>query len=84
MNVSIKDESINNNSIILENIVCLTISILIFSFLLSFIIDLYNLKPLTAKAKIAGINTRFCNNIVINIKLKPFDNPIMLIKTDIV
>lgn len=56
---------------------CLNISILIFSFLLSLTIDLYNLKPLTANAKIAGINNMFCNNNVDNIKIIPFPVPII-------
>ena len=84
MNVSIKDDTINNISITTENSVCLAISIFIFSFLLSFTIDLYNLNPLTAKAKIAGIKIIFCSNIEISIKLSPFDSPIILINIDIV
>ena len=41
--------------IISENIVCLTISIFIVSFFLSFTIALYSLNPLTAIAIVAGI-----------------------------
>lgn len=84
MNVSIKEDIINSISITTENTVCLAISIFIFSFLLSFTIDLYNLNPLTAKAKIAGIKIIFCSNIEISMKLNPFDNPITLINVDIV
>lgn len=84
MNVSTKEDIINSISIIIENTVCLTISIFIFSFPLSFTIDLYSLNPLTAKAKIAGIKIIFCNNIDINTKLNPLGNPIIVINTDIV
>ena len=59
--ISIIDEIITNISIKRENRICLTISNFIFSFLLSFIIDLYNFIPLTAIASIAGINIKFCN-----------------------
>lgn len=82
--LSIKDDTINNNNIILQNIVCLIISSLIFSFLLSFIIDLYSLKPLTPKANITGIKIIFCNNIEIIINNNPLENPIVLMKVDIV
>lgn len=68
----------------MENIVCLIISSLIFSFLLSFIIDLYNLKPLTPKAKITGIKIKFCNNTEINININPLDKPIVETKVAIV
>ena len=64
--------------------VCLNISNFIFSFLLSFIIDLYNLNPLTPKAKIAGINNIFCNNKATKIKLSPFPKPIIDIHSEIV
>ena len=68
----------------MENIVCLIISSLIFSFLLSFIIDLYNLNPLTPNANITGIKIRFCNNTEININVNPLEKPIVLIKVAIV
>ena len=68
----------------MENIVCLIISNLIFSFLLSFTIDLYNLNPLTPKANITGIKIRFCNNTEIDIKIMPLENPIVETKVAIV
>ena len=60
--ISITDEIIKTINIINENTVCLNISILTFSFVLSLIIDLYNFIPLTANASIAGITNKFCNN----------------------
>ena len=84
MNVSIKDDTINNIIMTPENTVCLTISIFIFSFLLSFTIDLYNLSPLKARAKIAGIKIIFCSNIETTMKLSPFDNPMTLTNIEIV
>ena len=57
----------NNKSIITEKIVCLTISNFMLSFLLSLIIDLYSLIPLTAKAIITGIIIIFCKNILYTI-----------------
>ena len=82
--LSIKDDIINNINITIENIVCLIISNLIFCFLLSLIIDLYNLNPLTPKANIAGIKIKFCNNAEINININPFEKPMVLIKVAIV
>lgn len=82
--ISIKEAIIKINNIINENIVCLTISNFIFSFLLSLTIDLYNLNPLTANAKTAGINNIFCNNVLLNINASPFESPKVEIQTDIV
>ena len=82
--LSIKDDIINNINITIENIVCLIISNLIFSFLLSFTIDLYNLKPLTPNANITGIKIKFCNNTEINININPLEKPTVLIKVAIV
>lgn len=82
--LSTRDDISNNINITIENIVCLIISNLIFSFLLSFTIDLYNLNPLTPNANITGIKIRFCNNIEININIKPFEKPIVLTKIAIV
>ena len=82
--LSIRDDIINNINNTPENIVCLIISNLIFSFLLSFIIDLYNLKPLTPKASITGIEIKFCNNTEIDININPLEKPIVLIKVAIV
>lgn len=69
--VSAQDATIsrklNNN----ENIVCLQISSFMFSFVRSFIIDLYSLIPLTAIAKIAGMNIMFCKSIDEKIKIIP-------------
>lgn len=62
------------NSIILtiaEKQVCLNISSFMLSRLLSFIIDLYNLIPLIAIAKIAGISIMFCISIDENMKIVP-------------
>ena len=81
---SIIEEIINSSNIIRENIVWRIISIFIFSFLLSFIIDLYNLKPLTASANNTGINIMFCNNKLNITKANPFDNPIIDIQAEIV
>ena len=52
--------SINNNIIKQKN-VCRNISIFILFLSLFFIIDLYNLAPLTQILNIAGINITFCN-----------------------
>ena len=73
--ISITDDSNNNINIIKENIVCLTISNFMFSFLLSLIIDLYNLNPLTAKANVAGIKIKFCSTKLNNVKSIPFPIP---------
>lgn len=81
---SIKDDIANTIAIIPQSIVCLIISIFMFSLLLSFIIDLYNLKQLTAIVKIAGINNIFCNNKLLKIKEIPFPTPKTLTNADIV
>ena len=78
MYISIKEESINNININKENIVCLIISSFIFSLLLSLIIDLYSLIPLTPNANIIGIKIIFCNSIDTKIKIIPFIVPITL------
>ena len=67
-----------------EKIVCLVISSLIFSFLLSFKIDLYNFIPLTAKANIAGINNMFCSKTEVNANKIPFPMPNVTIHEEIV
>ncbi len=82
--ISIIDAITNIINIIVENTVCLNISILTFSFVLSFTMDLYNFIPLTANAKIAGINKMFCNSNVTNTKLSPFPNPIIVIHNEMV
>ena len=84
INISINEDIIITNSITIENMVCLTISNFIFSLLLSFVIDLYNLNPLTANANIAGINNTFCNNRLISTNDIPFVNPITVMHTEIV
>ena len=84
MNISITDVISSIINIIIENTVCLNISNFMFSFLLSFTIDLYSFIPLTAKARIAGMNNIFCNNNVITIKLRPFPSPIIDIHNEIV
>lgn len=50
-----------------------------FSFLLSFMIDLYNLNPLTANPNKHGINIIFCNNIADNI-----NNMFFVVSNDII
>lgn len=84
INISTTDDINNIINITTENIVCLIISIFIFSLLLSLTIDLYNLNPLTAKAKIAGINNMLCNNILVKMNINPFENPIIDMHIDIV
>ena len=64
--------------------VCLISSNFIFSFLLSFVIDLYSFIPLTASAIMLGIYMRFCNNILVAIKIIPFQLPNVLIIIEIV
>ena len=66
---------ISKININIENIVCLNISNFIFSLPLSFIIELCNFIPLTASARIAGINMIFCNKIVEAKNNKPFPCP---------
>ena len=82
--ISIPDDINNNSNITSEKIVCLSISNFIFSFRLSFIIDLYSLKPLTAKASIAGITKKLWKSRLLNIKINPFDIPKVVIHADIV
>lgn len=82
--ISITDETIKTINIIKENTVCLNISILTFSFVLSLIIDLYNFIPLTANASIAGITNKFCSNNRISTKIIPLEIPIILIHAAIV
>lgn len=84
MYVSTKDEAISKININVEKIVCLTISNLIFSFLLSFIIELYNFTPLTANANVPGITIKFCKNKLEKQNIIPFPNPNALIIEDIV
>lgn len=56
------DAATNKIAINAENIVCLNISTFMFSFLLSFMIDLYNFIPLTPSANTHGMYIIFCNN----------------------
>lgn len=56
---STKADTSSINNISAQKIVCLVISIFMFSFLLSLTIDLYNFIPLTAKDNIHGINNIF-------------------------
>lgn len=72
---SINDEMTNKINIKIENIVCLNTSILIFSFLLSCIMDLYNFIPLTASAIVHGITIIFLKNIVERNKIIPLPVP---------
>lgn len=72
MYTSITDEKIRTIVTIRENIVCLRISIFTFSILLSFIIELYNLIPLTAKANIHGTNKIVCKSSEEVTKRVPF------------
>ena len=81
--VSTKEQTIKLSVSIAENTVCLKISSFMFSFCLSFMMDLYNLIPLTASAKITGINIMFCNNIEEKIKPVPFFNPSVAIIAEI-
>ena len=83
-NISINEDITITSNITIENMVCLMISNFIFSLLLSFVIDLYNLNPLTASANIAGINNIFCNNKLISTNDIPFLSPITVIHTEIV
>ena len=80
-----KKEAITRKiSIITENKVCLIISPLIFSFLLSFNIDLYNLIPLTANANMQGMRIKFCNNIEVIKNMLPFPVPKVAISDETV
>lgn len=69
---SINEENSNINNITNENRVCLNISNLIFSLLLSFIIELCSLIPLTASAIMQGMNKTFCNRTVEDKNKIPF------------
>lgn len=55
-----------------------------FSFLLSFIIDLYNFNPLTPNPNKTGTNNRLCKNNDINTNIRPLLIPIILMHADIV
>ena len=55
--------------------VCLIISNLMFSFLLSCIIELYTFIPLTVSAIIHGIDIIFFRNIFIKNNITPFPVP---------
>lgn len=83
-NTSISDEMARSIAINPQKIVCLTTSNLIFSLLLSFIMDLYSLNPLTHIASMAGINIKFCNTKLAKTKASPFDVPSTLIQAEIV
>ena len=60
------------NIITENNVLCLIISNLIFSLLLSFIIDLYTFIPVTANASNAGIKIIFCINKLHVANIAPF------------
>ena len=62
MYTSTNDANINTPVISKQNNVCLNISSFMFSLLLSSIIELCNLIPLTDSAKMHGINIIVCNN----------------------
>ena len=70
--------SINNNIIKQKN-VCRNISIFLLFLSLFFIIDLYNLAPLTQILNIAGINITFCNNNKESETNIPFPGPYIYI-----
>lgn len=55
-----------------EKMVCLHTSNFMFSFLLSFVIELYNFFPLTAIAKIQGMAIIFCKNMLDRLKINAF------------
>ena len=74
MYTSTNDDISKISKINIENIECLSIPTFIFSFPLSFIIELCNFIPLTASASMAGINIIFCNNIEENKNNIPFPN----------
>ena len=77
-------DTIKITKAILDVTVCFTIPIFIFSFLLSFIIDLYSFILLTPKISIAGINNKFCSNKEVNMNDIPLPNPIVAIVAEIV
>ena len=81
---SINEDIIIKKRINTQKIVCRNISNLIFSILLSFIIELCNLIPLTERAIIHGIKIMFCRKIVDKINNKPFHSPHVAIIEDIV
>ena len=81
---SIIEEIIKTIIINPEMAVCLIISNFIFSFLLSFIIDLYNFILLTPKVKTAGINNIFCRNIDDKQNNIPFIFPNVIVIAEIV
>lgn len=81
--VSINEATINKAASSPENIVCLKISNLTFSLLLSFIIDLYSLIPLIANANKTGINIIFWKSIEEKINAAPFCIPKVAIILDI-
>ena len=72
---STNEEKIKINNINKEIIVCLKISNFIFSLLLSFIIELCNFIPLTAKTIMHGINNIFCKRIVEDKNKIPLPSP---------
>ena len=81
---SITEDIIRNINKNPENNVCLNISSFIFSLLLSFIIELCSLIPLTASAIIHGINKIFWNRTAENKNNIPFPVPHVNIIEDIV
>ena len=84
INTSIIEEISIMHNIIIENIMCLNNSNFMFSLFLSFIIDLYNLNPLTANAIIAGIRKILGSKKLINVNIIPFCRPSTVTQTDIV
>ena len=84
ISILIIDDIIKTSIIINEIILCLKIEIFIFSFLLSFTIDVYNFMLLTPKIIIAGMNIAFWRNIVINTNIIPFTFPSVNIQDAIV
>ena len=72
MYTSINADNSSISNITPQKMVCLVISSLIFSLLLSLTIDLYNFIPLTAKANIHGINIMFWVNKDVIINSIPF------------
>ena len=82
--VSTSDDIMSIININIENIVCLSICIFIFSRLLSAIISLYNFIPLTDNASIAGMYIMLWNSIVDTINIIPLPVPSVAIIEDIV